>query len=137
MDLRDHDQLEGATESLRIAWRDLRYDLSHLLHAEAPDLVAAITHLIDIGATTHVPAPVLTEDEVQPETISDVHLFVDDGFDTTAPRHLRDVWEGRGDYNDAFTPQETRADLSNLPAVEHDHELLAKRMREDSDVNLK
>ena len=115
--------LQDATEALRIAWRDLPYEVSRTLSTSAPDLVAAIAYCITTGATAHMPVPELTSDERQPETLPGVGLY-DAAIDARPPRKLSDVWEGHGDYNDPLVPEDA-----------HEHELVLRRLREDPEAD--
>lgn len=129
--------LLAAMEALRTAYRDVGFNLSRSLDAEAPDLVAAIEYVLSEADAVHVSAPELQPGDLHPEDLADVNLFVDQDFDITAPRRLKDVWEGRGDYDDAFAPVSPNEHGTNFSAVHHDEDLLARRMRADSDANLK
>ena len=93
----------------------------------------AIERVTSLGASAHVPAPQLQEGDIAPEDLRADLLFVDDE-DVVAPRHLKDVWQGRGDHDDPFQPIQDY--ISQPEASAYDEELLARRMREDSDASL-
>ena len=127
------DPLQDATEHLRTTYRTIRYDVGRYLSAETPALCAAIERVIAIADGSHIPPPELAENERQPQDVPDAGLYSDAIFDEAVPpRRLSDVWEGRGDYDDPFKPTEDDTEA----AAKHDADLIAKRMREDSDKTL-
>lgn len=114
--------LQDATEALRIAYRDLPYDLSRLLATNVPDFVAAIEYALSAADTSHIPAPELGPDERAPENLPGVGLY-DAALDALPPRKLSDVWEGQGDYDDPLLPED-----------DHEHELILKRLRDNPEA---
>lgn len=114
--------LQDATEVLRNTWQSLPGDLSRFLHTEAPHLTAAIQAVVEAAGVSHIDPPVLTADERSPE--DDTTLY-DTVFDTDAPRHLKDVWDGVGDPGDPLVPQDN-----------HEHELVLARLREAADKEM-
>lgn len=71
----------------------------------------------------HVEPPRLNLDERLPEGVPDAGIF-DTIFDEEKAfhRHLKDVWQGKGEPGDPMIPQD-----------EHEHQLVLQRLREESD----
>lgn len=115
------DPLQDAIEALRVRFQGLPSLVVHQLRDENAEFVHAVEQVIAIAAVSHVPAPELGPDERQPEDVPSAGLY-DGALDTQAPRKLHDVWNGQGDYNDPLTPSD-----------DHEHELVLRRLREDSD----
>ena len=129
------DPLQDATEAMCAALRDLPYSVAHRLRIDAPGFLEAVEEVASVSGTSHIGAPQLRHSDRIPERVPEEGIF-DAIFDDQPPRKLSDVWEGRGDYDDPFQPQDLDKNFTNTTAVEYDHDLLAKRMREDSDKSL-
>jgi len=105
--------LQDALEHLRQQWRDVPVRVFSSLHAEAPSLAAAIELVLaradgEVAVTSDLEA-----EEMQPDLIDDINLIVNTpDFDTMPPRKIKDVWSGKGDYDDPAEPVMARLDLS-------------------------
>lgn len=120
------DPLQIAIEKMRIAHQRLPYQLVRQIHvAQQSDFLACVQEVIELAGTAHVPVPDLQPGDLAPEEMPGVGLY-QDAIDTPPPRKLFDVWEGKGDYDDPWVPNNTV----------HDQDLLRRRMRADSDQGL-
>lgn len=117
----DIDPLQDATETLRTAYHGLSHSLVRQLQAEVPEFLGAVHAVLAHAAVVHIDPPVLSGDERQPEDVPASGIF-DTIFDERAPRHLKDVWGGAGDFDDPL-----------VPADDHEHDLVLARLRAASD----
>ena len=117
------DLTPDAMAALRTTFHALPPSLARLLRVEAPDFLQALNNVLILGTqeNEHIEAPRLRPGDLTPEEIP--NFFVDGDFDVEPPRHLHDVWQGKGDYNDPMIPQDR-----------HEHELILARMASDPEA---
>lgn len=117
------DPLQQSIESLSWQWRTLRVDLSHSVRDEAPEFAAALDELTFLADSAHQSPPELLEGDRDPSTVPSLGLY-DAAIDARPIRHISEIWNGQGDYDDPLIPQD-----------EYEHEVVLERLRADPEAD--